>query len=231
MIGGRPIMQSKKVIIAFATLIALMFAFAPAASAHKTAYTPDGKIKIVWGFLNEPAVTWTKTGLDLRISDNVTGAPILGAADTMEVHFRIGDEEMHFEDLAAQFGTPGAYTQVVTLTQPGLYSIVIHGTINGTTVDDMMISAAHEVNGVDETFFPKPSENPFETGNPSALSTEVAALKARIDALEAKIKTQSQTPATVTPQPSVSGSAPAPGLGMIALAAAIVGAALILRRK
>src|SRR5437879_3855551 len=98
----------------------LMLSLAGTATAHKTAYSPDGKIKIVWGFLNEPAVTFTKTGLDLILTDNATGAPIDGVtANTLKVEMHHGDDEMELEDFGPQFGTHGRYTGVITLTQPG----------------------------------------------------------------------------------------------------------------
>ena len=42
----------RRVLAALAVLLV-----APVAAAHATAYTPDNKIKIVYGFTNEPAVT------------------------------------------------------------------------------------------------------------------------------------------------------------------------------
>lgn len=216
--------------LAIAFTAMLVVGFVPTAAAHKTTYTEDGKIKIVWGFLNEPAVTWTKTGLDLILSDNATGAPISGASETLEAHLIWGDDELHFEHLRAQHGKPGGYTDVVTLTQPGLYSLKLHGTINGSAVD-MTIPAAHDTSAIEGTFFPS-AENPFMVGEDgtAALQAEIADLKARIAALEAKATTQSQTPATVTEQPpAVTSDVPSAGLLLGALA--LVGAALVLRRK
>lgn len=217
-------------LFAFALVATLALAIVPTAAAHKTVYTTDGKIKIAWGFLNEPAVTWTKSGLDLVLADNATGAPITGAADTIEVHLKYGDKELHLDDLAGRFGAPGAYTQAVTLTKPGLYAINIHGTINGSVID-MDIAAAHEIADVEETFFPE-AESPFaedEEGDDAALLDEITALKARVAALEATAQTMATDPATVSGQPAATSDVPGPGLLLAAIAA--VGAALLLRRK
>lgn len=219
-------MNIKHFAFAFVALAALSLAIAPTVAAHKTSYTTDGKVKIVWGFLNEPAVTWTKTGLDIVFTDNLTGSPILGAADTVEAHLKLGDQELHLDALAARFGTPGAYTQVVTLTRPGLYVLNLHGTINGSAVE-MDITAQHEVHEIETTFFPATQESPFSEDE--GVDPEVAALEARITALEAKIRTQAETPATLTEQPTA--TSPVPSASLLAVALAVVGSALILRRR
>ena len=202
--------------------LALALALAPTAAAHKTAYTPDGKFKIVWGFLNEPAVTMDKTGLDLILTDNATGAPILGAHETVEVRLKHGEEEIHLKDLGARFGSPGAYTQVITLTKPGLYTLVLQGTINGTEVD-MSIPAAHEAAPISETYFP-----PFEAADATALAAKVSELETKVAALEARATTQSTTPAPTVTQPP--GGNDAPALGIVGALAAL-GVVLLLRRR
>lgn len=226
-------MNRKFSALLFVAFVAALLVLSPTAAAHKTAYTADGKYKVVWGFLNEPAITWQKTGIDLRITDNATGAGVAGLQDAIEVHLKKGDHEMHLEDLAGQFGTVGAYTQVVTLTQPGLYTLVIHGKINDTVVDDLEIPAAHEIHEVEDTFFPATDESPFTEGpdaEDDALLARLAALETEVAALKAKQATQSQTPAPLTEQPTTT-TAPVPGFGLLAAALAVVGVALVLRRK
>jgi MYXO-CTERM domain-containing protein len=114
-------------------LAALLLA-APLASAHKTVYTSDDKFKLTFGFLNEPAVTWTKTGIDLIITDNVTGGPVDGADKTLNASLVYGDQSRDLA-LKPQFGTHGRYTDVITMTRPGLYKLHLVGKVNGTTVD------------------------------------------------------------------------------------------------
>lgn len=206
-----------------ATLLVLSLALVPTAAAHKTAYTPEGNVKIVWGFLNEPAVTMDKTGIDLVLTDNATGAAILGAADTVEVRLKHGEDEIHLEDLGARFGNPGSYTQVITLTKPGLYTLVLRGTINGTEVD-MAIPAAHEVAPISETYFPD-----LEAADTAALAAKVAQLETKVAALEAKAVTQSTTPAPTSTQPPPGGN-DAPALGIVGALSAL-GVVLLLRRR
>lgn len=166
--------------------IALLLAFAPTASAHKTSYSADNKIKVVWGFLDEPALAHVKNGLDLRLSDNATGAPIAGVTSaTLHVELHYGDHEWEFEDFGAQFGSPGRYTGVVTPTRAGLYKLHLEGTINGSAVD-MEISAAHEIRDVRESMFPDKVNNTRDLeGQIGTLKSDLAAAKADIAALKA----------------------------------------------
>lgn len=206
-------------LIALAALLVLMAA-AGTAAAHKTAYTPDGKIKIVWGFLNEPAVTMTKTGLDLRLSSNETGAPIAGAEKTLNASLVYGDQ-VHDFALSASHGTAGAYTDKITLTRPGLYSLRLVGTINGTEVD-MTIPGAHEVAAIEETYFPALGQG---AGDADA---RIRALEAKVTALEGKLATQTGTPADVTPQ---GGANDVPAAGLLPALAVLGVAALVLARR
>lgn len=200
----------------------LSLALAPIASAHKTTYTEDGKVKVLWGFLNEPAVTMDKTGIDLVLTDNATGAAILGADETLEVRLRHGAEEIRLDDLGARFGAPGAYTQVITLTKPGLYTLVLDGTINGTHVQ-MAIPAAHEVAPISETYFPE-----MASADAAALAAKVAELETKVAALEAKAATRSTTPVPPVTQGGLGNDAPA--LGLVGALTAL-GVVLLLRRR
>lgn len=216
-------MSSRAFLLAFATL-ALLVAATGTAAAHKTAYSADGKVKITWGFLNEPAVTYTKTGLDLILRDNATGAPITGAEKTVNASLVLGDQVHPFSGLAAQHGADkvGYYTDVVTITRPGLYSLQLKGTINGSAVD-VTIPAQHEVDDVGETYFP-------DAAGPGELAQQVATLQQEVAALKAQQKTQAETPATVTGQAPPAKGVPAPGL-LPVLAVLGVAALLVMRRR
>lgn len=207
------------------SLLLLALVVAPTAEAHKTTYTPDGKVRIVWGFLSEPAITMTKTGLDLHLYHNATGAPIEGAEKTLNASLVYGDQVHRFEKLAAQHGQKGRYTEVVTLTRPGIYSLRLEGAINGTAVQ-MDVQAAHEIAGIEDTYFPALGA----AAGDADISAKVAQLEAKIAALEAKAQTQSGTPATLTPQAPASNAVPGPGLAAT-LALVAVAALLLIRRK
>ncbi|HEX2021430.1 MAG TPA: hypothetical protein VHH36_01855 [Candidatus Thermoplasmatota archaeon] len=211
--------------------LAALMLLAPTAAAHKTTYTDDGKVKITWGFLNEPAITMTKTGLDLILTDNLTGVPLEGVEGTLNASLVYGAEVHEFGDFRAQHGQKGRYTDVVTLTRPGLYSLRLVGAINGTSVD-VTIPGAHEIHGIEETYFPALPE----ASSVDALAAEVAALKAQVAQLQAKAATQASTPAPVVSQDGSAASqgdgknaVPTPTFGLVALA--LVAAVVLARRR
>lgn len=214
-------MNVRTALFALVSLALLLVAATGTASAHKTAYSSDGKVRIVWGFLGEPAVTYTKTGLDLQLRDNETGAPIEGADKTLTASLVLGNLSHPFA-LSPQHGADkkGYYTDVVTLTRPGLYSLRLSGTVDGTDID-MTIPAQHEVNDLGTTYFP-------DAMGPGALAAEVAKLRQEVDALKAQTKTQTDTPADLTPQGG--NGVPAPGL-LASLAVVGVAALLLMRRR
>lgn len=210
-------------------LLVLLAVSMGTASAHKTVTTEDGLTKVTWGFLNEPATTFTKSGLDLILRDNATNGGIPGGVANLTGELRYGDEKIDLV-LAPQHGreAEGRYTsQVITLARPGLYTLYLKGSINGSAID-MAIPGAHETHDISDTLFPKGAFDPYTpaTGDTSALEGEIAALKARIAALEAKANTQASTPATVKPETS---DTPAPGL--VALLAGVAVAAVVLARR
>lgn len=213
-----------RTLIMITLLVALTLAVTPSASAHKTTYSPDGKVKIVWGFLNEPAVSMTKNGLHLALSDNATGAPITGAESLHAELKYAGADEERLLTLATQFNVPGAYTSVVTPSKPGLYTLHLKGTINGSEVD-LEIPGSHDVVAIEETYFPE-----LEDTDGTALVAQIDALTARISALEAKAQTQSNTPATLTPQPTGRADTALPA-GIALAALGTVALALTMRRR
>jgi hypothetical protein len=172
------------------------------ASAHATAYTPDGKVKFVYGNLGEPVYTFQKTGLDLGIYDNRTGASITGleavvghgdhVTPKLTIGWRYGAQggpALDFsKDLTAQFGKPGWYTYPVMYTKPGLYYLSIKGSINGTMVDQT-ITPLHEIKEMKDIMWPD------KVGQPSDQD-------ARIMALESKVEAMKSTPAK-SPGPDV----------------------------
>lgn len=220
-------MRSKLVLAALALLL-----LAPLASAHASQYTADGKFKVTFGFLNEPAVTWTKTGLDLIITDNATGGPVDGADKTLNATLEYTGFSHGFK-LAPQFGAHGRYTDTITMTRPGLYTLHVTGTINGSAVD-LRIPQKEATPDINDTYFP---DHPASLQD---MQARMDAMQAQIDALKAQLKTQASTPATVVSQsPAASSPAsgapatkPAPGFEpVMALGVLAVLGAVVLRRK
>lgn len=213
-------MSTRRALLGLAALALVLSAACGSAAAHKTAYSPDGKVKIVWGFLDEPAVTYRTTGIDLSLRDNATGAPLEGAEKTLDATLVLGGET-YAMDISPQSDRKGWYTDAVTLTRPGLYSLRLVGSVNGSTFD-VTIPAQHEVSDVSETYFP-------QAAGPGELAAQVKALQDEVAALKAQKQTQSATPTPLTDQGGSKG-VPAPG-ALAALAVLAVAALLVARRR
>lgn len=230
-------MNTKLLALAALTALALV-AFAPSAAAHASANTADGKYRVTWGFLDEPAFAGQKNKLDLVIREivdpatNSTGAGVGGiSADNLTVELHIGEEHYDLGAVSAYRGAkganagPGNYTSAnpVYITRPGIYTLHIEGEIHGTPVD-MEIPAAHEYEPMSEIAFPD------ELDDASTLAARIAALEAEVAALKAQQQTQATQPATVTSQPTA-GTIPVPAAGAVLVALFVASVALALRRE
>lgn len=153
--------------LALLTLAALLAL--PAAAAHQTAYSADGRLRFTYGSLGEPVYTFQKSGLDLGVFDNATGAPIEGLAASEgaqpgAIGFRLwlvhaGQELELTPGLRTQFGRAGWYTYPYMLTEPGGYALRIDGTINGTPVQQT-IPPRHDIQGTDSIMWPQQYPTP-----------------------------------------------------------------------
>ncbi|MCC6314915.1 MAG: hypothetical protein IT337_12975, partial [Thermomicrobiales bacterium] len=88
-----------------------------AAGAHESRTVGDGKYEVVVGFLDEPAFSGQKNGLELRVATTpdsgteagaAAGAPVEGLEQTLHAEVIYGDQSMPLT-LQARFGQPGAY--------------------------------------------------------------------------------------------------------------------------
>lgn len=215
----------------------LLFASAGGAAAHASKNSSDGKVRVTWGWLNEPANAGEKLRVDLVIRDSATGAGIGGltAADFTELTLHYGEEEYALGNVTTYtgpkggtFAGPGSYTASVAVipTREGIYELHIKGIVNGSEVD-LEIPASHALEYPEALAFP----DPLKTNE--ALETRLAAMEAEIAALKAKAQTQSQTPATLTPQtpsPAQKGNS-IPMVGLLALVAVLAFVALRKNQK
>jgi len=209
-------MKTSRTLIAILAIGGLLGAAIPTASAHATSYTPDGKIKFVYGHLNEPAYTFTKTGLDLGIYDNATGGPISGLESVdhdgklnpkIETWYVYAGQTLELTDgFKAQFGQPGKYTYPITFTKPGAYSLRIKGTINGTAVDQTL-APAHPIEALDDIMWPEKVASNDD-------------LDQRLTTLESKVASGGHV---------TKGNAP--GLDAVALLGLLGVATIVLRRR
>lgn len=227
-----------KTMMTLATIALLCLAAAPTASAHASKNSADGKIRVTWGFLEEPAYTGQKLRVDLIIRDNATMAGIGGLNSThiTELSLHLGEEEYDLGNITAYrgaktgaFAGDGNYTasNPVWLTKAGVYVLHIKGTIEGSEID-LEIPASHEYHAAEDIMFPGGGAH-GEDDDAAGLEARIAALEAKVAALESEAKTASETPATVTAQASPKGPVPAAGVALVALAAVAV--ALALRRR
>ena len=196
-------------------LAAMLLAFSGSAAAHASQNSADGKIRVTWGWLEEPAHAGEKLKLDLVIRDNANGAGISGltGANITILTLGYGEKEYALGNLTAYngpkggaFAGPGSYTASISVipTREGIYTLHIKGTVNGSAVD-LEIPAQHALEYPDALAFPDP------------LPTNEA-LEARVAALEAKAQAQSQTPAPLTKQAPSGNSIPLVGmLGVLAV--------------
>ncbi|HVM45633.1 MAG TPA: hypothetical protein VM582_06830, partial [Candidatus Thermoplasmatota archaeon] len=98
-------MSIRRVLAATAALAFLMTALAGNAAAHASANSADGKVRVTWGFLDEPAYTHQKNRLDLIIRDAATGAGIGGIAPgALTVALRYGEQEYDLGEVTANRG-------------------------------------------------------------------------------------------------------------------------------
>lgn len=168
-----------------AALAALALAvFLPAASAHTSVFSADGKVRVVVGQLNEPVSTYAVSGLDVCFQENTTArAPIANVnAGGLTAVLRAPNAAELKQDLKAQFGRPGCFTfsEPYVLTQPGQYVVDLSGTVNGSAVAVKDVKAGGAVVDRSDITFPDAS-----VPSDAELQGKVAALEARISALEA----------------------------------------------
>ncbi len=97
--------------------------------------TVAAKYQFVVGFITEPALIEEPNGIDLRITDAATNAPVEGVEKTLKADIIVGGQTKTV-DLRARFGQPGAYTADIVPTKTGTWVFRFHGTIDGTPVDE-----------------------------------------------------------------------------------------------
>ncbi|MFL5759693.1 MAG: hypothetical protein ACJ789_08140 [Thermomicrobiales bacterium] len=160
-------------------MVAAVFALVPAmASAHEHRDVAGGKYSMVVGFLDEPAFTTVKNGLDLRVSattggtptptsdEEVEGTPVEGLEKTLKAEVIYGDQKMDLT-LEPAFGAPGAYEAWFFPMAAGDYSFHIYGDIEGTAIDETFTSSPEGFSSVIDRAqyeFPKASGS-TSTGN------------------------------------------------------------------
>jgi hypothetical protein len=132
----------------------LLATFAAPALAHQTVRvgTEAEPYDLVLGFTREPVVTEERNGLDLIVrTPDLTGVEGLAASLSATITSPDGRHTRSFV-LRPQYGRPGAYTDDIVLTEPGVYTIRVWGFIGAIEFDETFES--HEVRPLADLRFP-----------------------------------------------------------------------------
>lgn len=183
-------------------LILLASIALPAANAHTTVTTSDGKYFVTVGNLNEPVTTFMKTGLDLIVRANnsgVRGAGIGGLQLTLNATLIAPNDATLTEPLRTQFGVAGGYSfnEPYFLTLPGTYYLRLNGRINQTAVAfQQILVGSGPIPSMDELHFPGNVSTPIRLEERlTVLESETAQLKAEVATLRQQVKGSPQSAA------------------------------------
>ncbi len=158
------------------------------ASAHERRDVADGQYRFVVGFLEEPAFSGEKNGLDLRVAkldpaatpvaegEDPPTTPVEGLESTLQAEVFFADQSMPLV-ISASFGEPGSYESVFFPTQPGDYSFHIFGTIEGVAIDETFTSGPDTFGPMED---PAPLQFPKETAANSSQSIAAASTSSPI---------------------------------------------------
>jgi hypothetical protein len=141
-------------------MLAALLALVPTlASAHERRDVADGQYTLVVGFLDEPAFTTVKNGLDLRVTqasgatpaegEEAQATPVEGLEATLKAEVIYGDQRRDLP-LAPAFGAPGAYESWFFPMAAGDYSFHIYGEIEGTAIDETFTSSPEGFSAVED---------------------------------------------------------------------------------
>ncbi|HMQ31643.1 MAG TPA: hypothetical protein PKD53_13015 [Chloroflexaceae bacterium] len=161
-----------------ALLIAAMMVLFTAGTAGAHGHEHVGPYEVVIGFRTEPAVQGEPNGLDLRVTNHETGAPVIGLEATLQAEISFGGATMPLE-LRPRWGQEGAYTAEVLPTEAGDYTFRIFGAIEGTPVDMAMTSSPDTFSSVESKAsiaFPAPEATPAELAAAAAAAQQQARL-------------------------------------------------------
>lgn len=159
-----------------ALLIAAMMLLFTAGTAGAHGHEHVGPYEVVIGFRSEPALQGEPNGLDLRVTNHETGAPVVGLEETLQAEISFGGSTMPLT-LRPRFGEEGAYTADVLPTQAGDYTFRIFGQIEGTPVDLAMTSSPDTFSSVaakGSIAFPAPEPTAGELAAAAAAAQQQA---------------------------------------------------------
>jgi hypothetical protein len=119
-------------------VVALM---TPLSQSASTAYGHErrevGPYRFIVGFLAEPAFEGLKNGVDLRVLQAATDAPVEGLQETLQVEVtHVSSAVGKVLKLRTIYRDPGHYTADLIPTAPGQYRFRFFGSIQALTVQE-----------------------------------------------------------------------------------------------
>jgi hypothetical protein len=107
-----------------------------------------GDYELIIGFTNEPAFEGEPNGLELVVTNHMTGEPVVGLETSLRAEIIFGSSRRELA-LQPMFGEEGAYTADILPTEPGDYTWRVFGTIEDTPVDVSLTSGPETFSGVE----------------------------------------------------------------------------------
>lgn len=114
----------------------LTVAAAPSASAHEE--RPVGPVRLVVGWLDEPAYAGDRNAVSVEVSRGT--APVDEAELEAVVIFGGRDGRTRTAPMRLRSESPGLYTAPLLPTQPGTYTFHVTGNVDDTGVDESFTS-------------------------------------------------------------------------------------------
>lgn len=173
-------MRKSNVLVAALVVLALLASPVGMLAALAHGHIEAGDYEIVVGWDVEPAYQGDVNGIELSITNSVTGEPVEGAEATLHLELTYGSTTRELP-LAARWGQPGGYIAHALPTAAGDYTVRIYGEINGTPVDASMTSGPHtfsSINVKSDIAFPAAEPSVAELAGKLQTATLLGALGA-----------------------------------------------------
>lgn len=173
-------MPKSSVLVAALVVLALLASPVGMLAVFAHGHIEAGDYEIVVGWDVEPAYQGDVNGIELSITNSVTGEPVEGAEATLHLELTYGSTTRELP-LAARWGQPGGYIAHALPTAAGDYTVRIYGEINGTPVDASITSGPHtfsSINVKSDIAFPAAEPSVAELAGKLQTATLLGALGA-----------------------------------------------------
>jgi hypothetical protein len=142
-------MKNKVVMIGL--VLAMNFGMIQQAEAHEKRFV-QSRYHFVVGFLNEPAFSGGMNGIDLRVSDADSGAPVTGLESALIAEVWTPEQTNPMKlPLRRRYGQEGAYGAYFLPARPGPYHFRIHGVMDGVAIDEEFVSGKETFANVEDS--------------------------------------------------------------------------------